>query len=92
MKHELKIWPLYFDMVESGDKPFELRKNDRNFQVNDELLLREWDAVTGYTGRRITAEISCVLEGEWLAEGYCALGLANVFVFDAPKETQHAEG
>lgn len=40
--HELKTWPVFFTAVKEGRKTFEVRKNDRNFQVGDELLLREF--------------------------------------------------
>ena len=40
MNHDLKIWPEFFDAVASGAKPFDLRKNDRNYHVGDTLLLR----------------------------------------------------
>ncbi len=61
MQHELKIWPQYYDRVEDGSKTFEVRKNDRSFQVGDTVLLREWNPffkegtiapeIVGYTGR-----------------------------------------
>ena len=41
--HDLKVWPEYYRALISGAKKFELRKNDREFQVRDQLLLREWD-------------------------------------------------
>ena len=49
--HILKTWPRYFDDVESGGKTFEIRKNDRGFQVGDVLLLREWDPLKTYRTR-----------------------------------------
>ena len=56
--HELKIWPEHFPHVQSGYKPIELRKNDRQYMVGDVLKLMEWDPETGaYTGRMTCKEI-----------------------------------
>lgn len=33
--HELKILDIYYEEVANGTKPFELRKNDRDYQVGD---------------------------------------------------------
>lgn len=50
--HELKIWPQHFADIASGLKRYEVRKNDRVFQLGDELHLREWDPEPAtYTGR-----------------------------------------
>lgn len=74
--HELKIYPKYFDAVLNGNKQFEIRKNDRNFQVGDNIFLREWDNIK-YSGRTIFAEITYVLDDKFigLTEGYVALGI-----------------
>jgi hypothetical protein len=40
--HELKIWPEYFAQVRNGRMKFQLRRNDRDFKVGDQLLLKEW--------------------------------------------------
>lgn len=42
-EHELKLSTNFFGRVQSGQKTFEIRKNDRDFQVGDVLVLREWD-------------------------------------------------
>ncbi len=46
MTHCLKTWPEYFDLVECGLKTFEIRENDRNFQVGDTLILMKYDPST----------------------------------------------
>ena len=58
-----------------GNKPFEIRKNDRDFQVGDVLILKEWDNIK-YSGREIGAVVRYVLiDFIGLQEGYVALGL-----------------
>ncbi|UDM44338.1 DUF3850 domain-containing protein [Enterococcus faecalis] len=42
MIHELKIKPEYFKAVESGMKKFEIRKNDRDYNLHDLLILQEY--------------------------------------------------
>ncbi len=42
MTHHLKILPEYFQAVINGEKPFEIRYNDRNFQENDRVILEEY--------------------------------------------------
>lgn len=44
--HELKTDPEPFDAVADGRKTHEVRRNDRNYEVGDELILRR----TEYTG------------------------------------------
>lgn len=82
MEHKLKILPQYFKAVQSGEKTFEIRKNDRGFKVGDTLLLKEYTSLEEYgvatlTGQEITKEISYILEGGQygLVEGYCILAL-----------------
>jgi hypothetical protein len=73
--HELKTWPEHFAPVLCGEKKAELRKDDRNFQVGDELILREYEPTKhAYTGRAVIAKITHILRGgEWLTPGYAML-------------------
>jgi len=78
--HELKTWPEPFVATWDGDKPFELRKDDRpgGFLEGQRLLLREWiPAEFRYTGRAILARITYVLRGPkfGLPVGLVVLGL-----------------
>jgi hypothetical protein len=49
MTHELKTDAAVFQAVREGKKTYEIRKNDRNFRVGDELWLKE----TRYTGEEM---------------------------------------
>lgn len=40
--HYLKTIPKYFREAARGNKPFEVRKNDRYFKVGDIVQLEEW--------------------------------------------------
>jgi ASC-1-like (ASCH) protein len=56
--HELKIEPPYFQAVLDGRKRFEIRKNDRDFEVGDMLLLKEYDPVKEkYTGWELKVNV-----------------------------------
>lgn len=78
MIHELKTWPVAFELTLSGAKMFEIRVNDRNFQIGHVLHLREWDHSTGeYTGRELSREVTCIVTGWGLPDGVCALGLKD---------------
>ena len=76
MIHELKIWPVYFDAVATGKKTFEIRLNDRDFQIGDLLILKEWNDLI-FTGREIRKYISYILSGHYLYEGYVCLALSD---------------
>jgi hypothetical protein len=77
--HELKTHPPYFGAVLSGAKRFEIRVNDRDYQVGDLVLLREWDPEAGaYTGAVLRRRISYVTEAEGLGllrEGVVVFGM-----------------
>ena len=63
MTHELKTWPEYFESILTGEKTFEIRKNDRDFKRGDILILREWSPETEqYTGRYIHRVVTYILD------------------------------
>lgn len=79
MIHELKTWPCYYDRIIEGKKNFEVRKNDRDFQVGDTLSLHRYDPETEarYSGKIITANVEYILHGPnfGIQEGYCVMGI-----------------
>ena len=78
--HELKIWPACFAAVQAGTKPFDVRENDRNFQIGDLLVLREFEPETEqYTGPALTRWVSYVLHGGFgLQPNWCVLGFSEL--------------
>jgi hypothetical protein len=63
--HNLKIYPQYFEEVLTGNKTFEIRRNDRNFLVGDTVVLQEFNRGVGeYTGREIEVIITYISDYE----------------------------
>lgn len=81
MIHELKTWPEYFEKVLTGEKTFEVRKDDRSFKIDDELLLMEYDPTNDkYTGRQVSKQVSYILNGPsfGIREGFCVMGFKQL--------------
>ena len=61
-----------------GDKTFECRKNDRGFNIGDELFLREYfPDLEDYSGRTVHCKVKYVLQGErfGIVPGFCVMGI-----------------
>jgi hypothetical protein len=97
MVHELKTWPFYFSAVWDGRKTFELRKtDDRHFKEGDELVLREYNPMGGYTGRKICCTVGFVMGGGnfGLPANLCVISLLDIRqlgVDELAKELAHAD-
>jgi hypothetical protein len=65
--HELKTWPEPYQAMIDGVKHHEVRRNDREFEVGDRLLLREWDPETQtYSGREQGRTVTYMTRGgDW---------------------------
>lgn len=81
--HELKCWPKFFKAIDNGEKPFEIRLYDRDYQVGDVLVLREWlPASMEYTDRApLRRRVTYIVHGDThpplgLDPSYCVMGLA----------------
>ncbi len=69
-KHELKSWVGLYEPIADGRKKHDLRDMDRDYQVGDICLLREYEPVTKeYTGRSCLVRITYITSGK---HGHCA--------------------
>ena len=61
--HIIKILEPFFDAVTSGEKTFEIRKNDRDYQVGDTVeMLEKPVSNDNLTGRKVIAEITYITD------------------------------
>jgi hypothetical protein len=77
--HRLKTESKYFNDVLYNRKSFEVRKNDRDYQVGDRLTLLEIRDNGDYTGVSLERKIIYVLLGGQfgIEKDYCVLGLSK---------------
>lgn len=77
MIHELKILPEYFNAVVSGEKTFEVRRNDRPFHKGDLLALNEFDIDRKcYTGNSCLVYIDYILNNtDYCKNGYIIMSI-----------------
>lgn len=79
-QHDLKVWDEFYNAVEDGSKPFEARKNDRDYQVGDILKMRSFNPhILDYSGRSHKRMVTFILHGPGFGveEGYCIMGLSR---------------
>ena len=80
--HRIKILESFADAVYGGDKTFEVRKNDRGYQKGDivEFVVLYADGCE-YSGHPLSNkryEITYVLSGWGIEDGYCVFGIKPV--------------
>lgn len=87
MVHELKTNPEYFEDVISGRKLFEVRKNDRFFEVGDLLALNEYDEVNQvYTNRSCVVYVDYILNhATYCKEGFVVMSIKPCHVIKVEK-------
>ena len=80
--HHLKVWSEYMDDLINGNKTFELRFNDRTFQVGDILHLREFDREkTQYLKRELMVKVTYILDRnsfDAIKEGFVVMAIKPV--------------
>lgn len=76
-EHYLKTLTGYFQDVCSRKKTFDLRKNDRDFEVGDILILEEFDG-NKYTGSKVRRTVTYILDNAekfGLMEGFVIMAI-----------------
>lgn len=80
--HQLKCSTTFFPAIWDRSKPFEVRKNDRDYEEGDVLLLDEYDPVHGHTRRVALRKVTYLLTHEMfpggVPPGYVVMGLAYI--------------
>jgi hypothetical protein len=88
-EHVLKTWGRYWDRVASGEKTFEVRRDDRGFQKGDILVLRRTEDDTPYqcspgadgrfSYRDLRKRVAWILTGGQfgIEPGYVVMALAD---------------
>jgi len=74
---DLKLIQPYFSQVKHRFKPFEVRKNDRDYEVGDTLVLHEWiPEEEKYAGDWFEREVIYVFDNpDYVKEGFVILGI-----------------
>ena len=71
--HHIKLGATFFEEVASGEKTFELRKNDRGYKKGDILEMMEFKDGKN-TGRTVRVLVTYILEEfAGLEDGYCIM-------------------
>ena len=87
--HQIKTHSEYFQQVWDRKKLFEIRKDDRNYEVGDTLTLLDYNPETNtYNRRTISAEISYKLNGGnfGIENGFCALSMSKLANWNLDEE------
>jgi hypothetical protein len=77
--HELKTIEPYFSQVETGEKTFEIRYNDRNYQKGDYLLLQKYDGIMqSFNGESLLVRVKYVLKDyHGLSKDMCIMSISK---------------
>lgn len=79
--HELKCVNPFFADVRDGRKTAEVRKLDRDYQVGDAIMLREYEK-DKYTGHAVLVWItSIVTDFPGLEKGYAMIAIQRNLIF-----------
>lgn len=64
MRHEMKSWPEKFKKILANQHMQEIRIKDREYEVGDEILMREFTRDNHYTGQEVLVDVVEVHDGK----------------------------
>lgn len=81
-EHNIKILKEYWEKIEVGQKTFEIRKNDRDYQVGDILVFKVINNIEDntYFYPDVNFEITYIHSGLGLEKGYIAMSIIPVSI------------
>lgn len=92
--HDLKLSIEFCDAVLSGEKAFEVRKNDRGFQTGDLIRFIPIDGtIREHAQHEIsghTYKITYILNGWGIKNGYVVLGIREEIAYGKKRPYDHA--
>ena len=92
--HDLKLNTEFCDAVLSGEKTFEVRKNDRGFQTGDLIRFIPTDGtIREHAKHEIsghTYKITYILNGWGIKNGYVVLGIREEIAYGKKRPYDHA--
>lgn len=83
--HFLKIRACYADDVYAGNKPFEIRKNDRDYRVGDHIIFNVIDDLPEHPLNKLVYKITYVFNEFGVADDYAILGIQRLGVVGGTK-------
>lgn len=88
MLHKLKISPRFYSDIEMSGKRFEVRRDDRKYQIGDILVLNEF-ANNIFTGRTIYALVTYIHRNDaqttFMRDGYIIMGIDIIRIYGGGK-------
>ena len=77
MKHHVKSRADFFIKVVTGEETAQIRKDDRNYQPGDQMILYEWISDKRiFSGKTCSVSIlSVIRDFTGLQKGYCCLSI-----------------
>ena len=80
--HETKILFEYYAAICRGEKRFEIRNNDRDYQIGDIVVMRCWNPEKNeyYEKEHLVLLITYLLKDiDGIKKGYCAYGFKLIW-------------